>query len=240
MRQPIPQQWTKCQKEIDALLRYYDPEYELRTYLTPGNYVGDIADRPEKYPLIGINPAIAETAYQYLPETTWPDLAGQHDRREESMGIAGGDGMTPDLEHAVKGRRKNLKKIWSGKEWKAAKEAFLKIYPNCEMHKSAIIRGKPLIVPATIPHHPYRNSYQGHYTDLELSQCVAYCARCHFALHKGLKLCQTCGEHYHRWDQEVCWACFCKNNPDVVKQIEDRKEIQRVEDKVWREMVVSE
>jgi hypothetical protein len=139
--------------------------------------------------------------------------------------------MSPDLAHAVKGRRKNLNKIWSSKEWKEHKAAFLKIYPNCEMHKSVIIKGRPLIVPATIPHHPYRDSYKGHYTDLELSGCVAYCARCHFALHKGLKLCQSCGEHYHRWDQEICRFCFDKAHPEVVvareKFVQERKATQK-------------
>ena len=50
--QPIPVNWTKCQKEIDSLLRFYDPEYESRTYLKSGFYIHDIADHPEKYPLL--------------------------------------------------------------------------------------------------------------------------------------------------------------------------------------------
>lgn len=127
----------------------------------------------------------------------------------------------PDLDKAIKGRRKNLNRIWSSKEWKAQKAAFLLKNPLCAMHKAI-----GMDVPATIPHHPYRDSYKGHYTDLELSCCVAYCNRCHFALHKGLKLCK-CGEHYHRWDQEMCRFCFEKAHPEVVeareKYVKDQK-----------------
>lgn len=137
--------------------------------------------------------------------------------------------MTPDLVKAVKGRRKNLKKIWSGKEWKERKATFLRVNPECAMHLEV---GQH--VPATIPHHPYRNSYQGHYTDLELSQCVAYCNRCHFSLHKGRKLCPVCGENYPRWDQEMCWSCFCKQNPDVLKKIEVNRVIMKEKKKVLR------
>ena len=71
---------------------------------------------------------------------------------------------------ATKGRRKGLRRIWSSKEWKARKAAFLAKNPLCQMHNEA-----KKSVPATIPHHPYRDSYKGHYTDLELSACVAYC-----------------------------------------------------------------
>lgn len=137
----------------------------------------------------------------------------------------------PDLNEVIKGRRANLNKIWSGKEWKEKKKAFLIKNPWCAMHKSVIINGKPLLVPATLPHHPYRDSYKGHYTDLELSGCVAYCNRCHFALHKGLRLCPVCGEHYMRWDQEMCRFCFEEKHPEVVEAREqyakEKKELQK-------------
>jgi hypothetical protein len=137
----------------------------------------------------------------------------------------------PDLNKAIKGRRKNLNKIWSGKEWKEKKAAFLLKNPECQMHKSV---GKT--VPATIPHHPYRDSYKGHYTDLELSGCVAYCNRCHFALHKGLRLCPICGEHYMRWDQERCRPCFEKAHPEVVEAQKKYKEDLKQRSKTQRKM----
>jgi hypothetical protein len=130
----------------------------------------------------------------------------------------------------VKGRKANLKKIWSGKEWKAAKEAFLKENPFCEMHAAVGMHED-----ATIPHHPYRNSYQGHYTDLELSQCVAYCKKCHFAVHHGRKLCPVCGEKYPRWDAEMCWSCFCLKHPEVVQEIEENKVRMKAKQKELRE-----
>jgi hypothetical protein len=139
--------------------------------------------------------------------------------------------VSPDLVKAIKGRKKNLDKIWSGKEWKEHKTAFLKTHPWCEMHYQEGIK-----VTATIPHHPYRNSYKGHYTDLELSQCVAYCKRCHFALHKGRKLCPVCKENYPRWDQEMCWSCFCKKNPDILKKINAAKLKQALKLKELRDL----
>jgi hypothetical protein len=126
----------------------------------------------------------------------------------------------------VKGRRKNLQKIWSSREWKEKKAAFLSKNPFCSMHQDCGIHED-----ATVPHHPGRDSYKGHYTDLELSCCVAYCARCHFAIHHGLKLCKTCGEHYHPWDAEECRYCFDKKHPEIVaareKFIQDRKALQK-------------
>lgn len=133
-----------------------------------------------------------------------------------------GSTVTPDLDRAVKGRRKNLNRIWSSKEWKEKKAEFLKKNPYCAMHLSVGLK-----VPAVLPHHPYRNSYKGHYTDLELSACVAYCARCHFSLHHGRKLCPVCKEKYPMWDQEVCRFCFDKANPGLIQARERFKEEQK-------------
>jgi hypothetical protein len=124
----------------------------------------------------------------------------------------------PDLNRAIKGRKKKLQKIWSTQEWKDKKAAFMKLYPWCEMHLSVGIHE-----PATVPHHPYRNGTGGHYTDLELSQCVAYCKRCHFSIHHGRKLCPVCKDAYPMWDAEMCWSCFCKQNPDIVEKIAEKK-----------------
>ena len=119
----------------------------------------------------------------------------------------------PDLNKAISNRRKNLQKIWSSKEWKEKKAIFLKANPLCMMHR---ILG--IAVPASLPHHPYIESYKGHYTDLELSGCVPYCNKCHFAVHHGLTLCMKCKEHYHRWDAGMCRKCFDKLHPEIVEQ----------------------
>ena len=52
MNDPLPAHWTKYQVEIDALLRHHYPDYESRVYLKPVYYLGEIADHPEKYPLL--------------------------------------------------------------------------------------------------------------------------------------------------------------------------------------------
>ena len=135
----------------------------------------------------------------------------------------------PDLVKAIKGRKKKLEKIWSSKEWTEKKTAFLKKYPYCEMHLEVGIK-----VPATVPHHPYRNGTGGHYTDLELSQCVAYCKTCHFSIHHGRKLCPVCKEHYPMWDAEMCWSCYCKQNPDIVARIEEHKRNVKAKQKQLR------
>ena len=112
----------------------------------------------------------------------------------------------------LKGRPKNLNRSWSGANWKQQKAVFLTKNPLCAMHNQIGIS-----VPATVPHHPYRDSYKGAYTDLELSACVAYCKSCHFAIHHGLTLCKVCGEHYHPWDAEMCRFCFDKKHPEIVE-----------------------
>ena len=82
-----------------------------------------------------------------------------------------------------------------------------------------------LVVLATTPHHPYMESAKDPalYLDLYLSKCVPSCAKCHFTLHKGMNLCPKCGEHYKRWDQEICRRCWEKANPMIVKDREATK-----------------
>jgi len=47
---PLPANWARCQKEIDALLRSHYPDYESRVYLKPIYYIDSIT--PGKYPLL--------------------------------------------------------------------------------------------------------------------------------------------------------------------------------------------
>jgi hypothetical protein len=125
----------------------------------------------------------------------------------------------------VNGRRKNLNRIWATDDWKQQKAEFLKKFPWCSMHNSFVNKdGMRPAVPATIPHHPYKTSYKEGYSDLELSQCVALCAKCHFAIHHGMKLCPVCGEHYCPWDAEMCIRCFDKANPDIVARRKQNKD----------------
>lgn len=139
--------------------------------------------------------------------------------------------MTSPEERRTKGRRTNLRKIWSSAEWKEKKAAFLADHPLCEMHATA---GKE--VPATLPHHPSLTSYKGFYTDLELSQCVPLCNKCHFAVHHGLKLCVKCGEHYHHWYQtDECHECFDKDHPEIVKAREDYEQDRAKKEKAAKE-----
>ena len=46
-----------------------------------------------------------------------------------------------------------------------------------------------------------------------------------------MKLCTVCGEHYHRWDAEMCRYCFEERHPEIVearkKFIQDQKDRRR-------------
>jgi hypothetical protein len=130
---------------------------------------------------------------------------------------------------ATTGRRKGLAKAWRSTEWVEQKAVFLKEHPYCEMHMLSAKSGEVL---ATIPHHPFKTSYKEGYTDLELSQCVALCVKCHFATHHGMTLCKTCAEHYHPWDAPECKRCNDKRHPELVV----KREAARAEhDKALRE-----
>jgi hypothetical protein len=90
-------------------------------------------------------------------------------------------------------------------------------------------------VPAVLPHHPEITSYKGHYSDLELSQCIPLCAKCHFAVHHGLRLCQVCGEHYHQWYGGECKYCFDKEHPEIVKAREEFEQNRKSNEKALKE-----
>ena len=107
----------------------------------------------------------------------------------------------------VKGRRKNLNKIWSGKEWKLKCKEFIgsKTCAWCGTSEHLLV------------HHPYLESYNGCYTDLELSGCMVLCSRCHFSLHHGLILCPVCKKHYFRVGGEMCKSCYLEKHPEIAE-----------------------
>jgi len=47
-----PANWKGFKKEIDLLLRNFDPNYKNKIYVTPGLYTDGIIEHPEKYPLL--------------------------------------------------------------------------------------------------------------------------------------------------------------------------------------------
>lgn len=51
----------------------------------------------------------------------------------------------------------------------------------------------------------WRAEYERIYMDFE--NVVILCRKCHFALHKGKKLCDKCKIHYHNPRFPVCWEC---------------------------------
>lgn len=121
-------------------------------------------------------------------------------------------------------RRKNPKKKWSGKEWKAKRLAFIKDRGGkCEWCGST----EKLTV-----HHPQRNAYGDQvYMDLYLSGCVLLCNRCHKAIHSGLVLCERehdDGKNHYRWhDADMCGYCFLKEHPEIVEKAAEAKREKR-------------
>ena len=143
----------------------------------------------------------------------------------------------PDLVKAISNRRKNLKKTYSSKEWKANVKAFI-AGKKCEWCGTT---------EKLLAHHPYLTSYSdGTYGDLYLSGCMVLCNRCHFSLHKGLVLCGKCREHYHLVGADCCRNCFVLAHPEIVeakKKKEDEKKAllkslrdkQKLDAKAWKE-----
>ena len=123
-------------------------------------------------------------------------------------------------EIATRSRRKNLKKTWTSKEWKAARLAFIKERGGkCEMCGY----DKYLTV-----HHPFRNVYgKDAYDDFYLSGCILLCRSCHSATHAGMTLCKRDhpdGEkHYRYHDAEMCSYCYKLLHPEIKELQEIRK-----------------
>ncbi len=46
---------------------------------------------------------------------------------------------------------------------------------------------------------------------MEFKDVIILCRKCHFAYHKGLKLCSECKINYHTPKHEKCWTCFQNN-----------------------------
>ena len=139
-------------------------------------------------------------------------------------------GTSPE-NRRISNRRKNLDRVWSSAEWKANKLKFLEKHPTCQMC------GKK----SELAHHPYIESYKGMYTDLELSRCVPYCKRCHYAVHRGLKLCPMCGVRYCRWDNDLCRDCWEREHPEIKEQREAAKQkwkrIRREQNQKFRKKI---
>lgn len=133
--------------------------------------------------------------------------------------------MISQPEIQTKSRRKKLAKTWSSKEWKDRKAEFIKgkVCSWCGATEKLL------------PHHPYINSMKdGTYLDFYLSGCIVLCTRCHFALHKGKKLCPKCKEHYCNHDTEMCYGCFLEQNPGIKEKIELKKVLIRKKQKELR------
>jgi hypothetical protein len=130
-------------------------------------------------------------------------------------------------------RRTNLKKKWTGKQWKVAREGFIKSHGSkCEWcgHTDHL----------TV-HHPQRNSYGDDvYLDFGLSECILLCRQCHAAVHAGRSLCERNhedGENHYRWhDAAMCGVCFLKEHPEIIQKRKESEQKKRDNQKAARKI----
>lgn len=62
-----PVNWEDYQKEIDALLRTFIPNYETKHYITPGLYLYHVDEKPGKFPLLkSLRPDVAKRYVSYF------------------------------------------------------------------------------------------------------------------------------------------------------------------------------
>lgn len=66
---------------------------------------------------------------------------------------------------------------------------------------------------------------RGHEYYMSLQDCIVLCKKCHFALHKGLVLCETCKKNYHFKRHASCWSCI----PDSQWKREMEREHEHVD-----------
>jgi hypothetical protein len=57
-----------------------------------------------------------------------------------------------------------------------------------------------------------RNEFHEYYISLKDIQIL--CKRCHFAFHKGMKLCSVCKERYHENQWDMCFICYTKTDKE--------------------------
>jgi len=108
-------------------------------------------------------------------------------------------------------RRKTMKSTWQTKAWKQAVQEFVK-GKKCEWCGST---------EGLLAHHPYQDTKDGIYPNLYLSGCIVLCSTCHFMYHRRhKKRCPVCGTGWRHLDTDMCYECWKKANPDVVRERE--------------------
>ena len=141
----------------------------------------------------------------------------------------------PDTIHSVtcpqktrtKNRRKTKAQIYASKSWKDNKAQF--------------VEGKVCVwcgsTEKLLPHHPYKNTPDGIYEDLYLSECIVLCGSCHFRLEKRHEIqCPVCKENWMPIDPAIdrCFKCHLKANPGKAEAIAAEKERREVADRQYK------
>ena len=106
-----------------------------------------------------------------------------------------------------------MNSTWQTQEWRENREKFLTKHPFCAWH------GEP--VKSTTVHHPQKPGTISEKDYLSMEDCLALCKRCNYAIHKKLKLCPVCKEHYFKSKKgrDRCWKCFIET--DFGKAVKD-------------------
>jgi hypothetical protein len=117
----------------------------------------------------------------------------------------------------TRNRRISKSKIYASKSWKENKTAFV-ADKKCQWCGST---------EKLLPHHPYKDTPDGIYEDLYLSECVVLCGTCHFMLERRHKIrCPVCRENWMPIDPTIdrCWSCHLKANPGKAEAIAAERE----------------
>lgn len=57
----------------------------------------------------------------------------------------------------------------------------------------------------------YKIKANSDYNDLEKSDIILICKKCHYAHHNGMVLCKTCKKKYHKRKYSSCYTCKTEN-----------------------------
>ncbi len=121
-------------------------------------------------------------------------------------------------------RRNALAAVWDSDIWDFQKQLFL------SRHRVCYWCGKE----AKVPHHCDDSLYgKPGYARLFFANCIPLCHRCHWAIHKGLRLCPSCKSHYIAPGKDLCRHCD-PEHPQKMEELEKKKAILRKKQREYR------
>ena len=120
-----------------------------------------------------------------------------------------------------------MKKPWQTKEWRDKRAELIK-------DKKCVWCGS--LERLTI-HHPIRLDVGSYDYYMSLKETEVLCARCHFALHKGMHLCPQCKTHYVKNNFKTCFHCLPLDmQKKIIKEREEEEIKEREEEEFEQDL----